>query len=67
MSYGGTPTLGVAVRRMPMVRKPAADATVTSSGGVVSSTVRWASESRRDGRPGASFTLVTVAAQSAIA
>ena len=40
MSYGGTPTLGVAVSRMPIVRKPAAAATVTSSGGVVSSTVR---------------------------
>ncbi len=43
-SYGGTPTLGVAVRRMPTVRKPAAAATVISSGGVVSSTVRCASE-----------------------
>src|SRR5512147_1304455 len=43
------PTLSVAVRRMPMVRKPAAAATVTSSGGVVSSTVRWAREiCRRD-------------------
>ena len=40
MSYGGMPTLGVAVSRMPMLRKPAAAATVTSSGGVVSSTVR---------------------------
>ena len=38
------PTLGVAVSRMPTVRKPAAAATVTSSGGVVSSTVRCASE-----------------------
>jgi len=44
MSYGGMPTLGVAVNRMPMVRKPAAAVTVTNSGGVVSSTVRWASE-----------------------
>jgi hypothetical protein len=42
MSYGRMPTLGVAVRRMPIVRKPAAAATVTSSAGVVSSTVRWA-------------------------
>src|SRR5262245_43148183 len=38
------PTLGVAVRRMPMVRKPASAATVTNSDGVVSSTVRWARE-----------------------
>src|SRR5215813_15450370 len=44
MSYGGTPTLGVAVSRIPIVRNPAAAATVTSSGGVVSSTVRWARE-----------------------
>src|SRR5262249_24980972 len=44
MSYGGTPTLGVAVSRIPILRNPAAAATVTSSGGVVSSTVRWARE-----------------------
>ena len=37
---GGTPTLGVAVKRIPTVRKPAASATVINSGGVVSSTVR---------------------------
>ena len=29
---------------MPTVRKPAASATAINSGGVVSSTVRWASE-----------------------
>ena len=42
------PTLGVAVSRIPIVRKPAAAATVTSSGGVVSSTVRCAREIGRD-------------------
>src|SRR5687768_7948374 len=34
---------------MPTVRKPAAAATVTSSGGVVSRTVRWARDRVRDG------------------
>src|SRR5262245_24258555 len=49
MSYGGTPTLGVAVSRIPIVRKPAAAAPVTSSGGLASRTVRCASETSRGG------------------